>query len=305
MRVLVVDSIDSHEEMDRRLRGAGYEQIAFATSPTHAVRMLGDGASFDLVLLGLEPNEELDACRRMRRALHDVPLVAIGKRPSEALIDVVLDAGAEDYVGHPVSWTELLARMRLALKRKSSEDVLTGLGRRSDFDAALRYEWRSAARARTATPLAVILADIDQLDVYNMRHGYDHGDRCLQDVAKMLSDAVRHDGDLVVRWDADAFAMLIPEGSLDAALSVAEHARAEIAKHGRVTASFGVSASVPRANVDPSSVVQRAEDALQHVKETGGNRALVVEGEPSSRIRFTTDPHGMIEAEVSRRARRR
>ncbi|HET7371855.1 MAG TPA: diguanylate cyclase, partial [Gemmatimonadaceae bacterium] len=93
------------------------------------------------------------------------------------------------------------------------------------------------------------------------------------------ADAVRRDSDLVARHEDDAFAMLIPDASVEAALSIAERARATIAERGNrpVTVSFGVAADIPRSGVDPLSVVATAEDALRHVKNLGGNRSYTSE----------------------------
>jgi diguanylate cyclase (GGDEF)-like protein len=290
VHVLVIDPAVARrseaEAFDHHLQAAGY-RVAFASSHEEGVSRLNDGTHhFDLVLLGIEPSADIDVevCRRVRRSTQ-VPLLVIGTPDADAFIHDVFEAGAEDYVARPVRWTELLARMRLALKRQCNDDGLTGLCKRTDFDAALRYEWRSAIQARNATPLAVILADVDQLDVYNMRQGYDHGDRSLQDIARVLADAVRRDSDLVAHHDDDAFAVLVPDASAEAAFAIAERVRTIIAdRHPRsVTVSFGVAADVPRSGVDALSVVASAKDALQRAKRAGGNRAYSAGDPPSGR----------------------
>lgn len=61
----------------------------------------------------------LEVLRRIRRSL-DVPVIMLTAR--DAVTDKVsgLDMGADDYITKPFAIEELLARIRVALKRKSS-----------------------------------------------------------------------------------------------------------------------------------------------------------------------------------------
>jgi two-component system response regulator QseB len=74
---------------------------------------------FDLVLLdlGLPDGEGLDWLRQVRREGHAMPVLIMSAR--DALPDRVagLDEGADDYMVKPFEPEELLARMRVALRR--------------------------------------------------------------------------------------------------------------------------------------------------------------------------------------------
>ena len=75
---------------------------------------------FDLILLDLllPKLNGLEVLRRVRRE-SDVPVIVLTAR--DAVMDKVagLDAGADDYVTKPFAIEELLARIRVALKRKA------------------------------------------------------------------------------------------------------------------------------------------------------------------------------------------
>lgn len=73
----------------------------------------------DLMLPGLNG---LEICRRIRK-LRDVPIIMITAK--DEIIDKVsgLDAGLDDYLTKPFAIEELLARMRVALKRVRPEAV--------------------------------------------------------------------------------------------------------------------------------------------------------------------------------------
>ncbi|MBR3035033.1 MAG: response regulator transcription factor [Firmicutes bacterium] len=91
---------------------------------------LAESGIYDLVLLDimLPGLNGLEVLRRLRRT-SDVPVIVLTAR--DAVMDKVsgLDMGADDYVTKPFAIEELLARIRLALRRrgsrKAAEDVLT------------------------------------------------------------------------------------------------------------------------------------------------------------------------------------
>jgi DNA-binding response OmpR family regulator len=72
----------------------------------------------DLVLLdiGLPDQSGLDLARTLQRELH-VPIIFLSARGQETDIVVGLEVGAEDYITKPFGMRELLARMRVVLRR--------------------------------------------------------------------------------------------------------------------------------------------------------------------------------------------
>ena len=91
---------------------------------------LAESGVYDLVLLDimLPALNGLEVLRRLRRT-SDVPVIVLTAR--DAVMDKVsgLDMGADDYVTKPFAIEELLARIRLALRRrgtaKAAEETLT------------------------------------------------------------------------------------------------------------------------------------------------------------------------------------
>ena len=90
---------------------------------------MAESGAYDLVLLDIMLPElnGLEVLRRLRRS-SDVPVIVLTAR--DAVMDKVsgLDMGADDYVTKPFAIEELLARIRLALRRggasKTKEDLL-------------------------------------------------------------------------------------------------------------------------------------------------------------------------------------
>jgi two-component system KDP operon response regulator KdpE len=65
----------------------------------------------------------LEACSKIRLSFEG-PIIMVTVRNSEQDKIIALDAGAEDYVVKPFAMGELLARIRGALRRSSSEEPL-------------------------------------------------------------------------------------------------------------------------------------------------------------------------------------
>jgi two-component system KDP operon response regulator KdpE len=124
-RVLVVDD----EPQIRRalrlvLRANGYEVSEVGT---------GEGAldalviqPFDLMILDLMlPDlDGVEVCRRLREWSR-LPVVVLSAHGEEEVKVRALDEGADDYVSKPFSAPELLARMRSAMRRASSDAAAT------------------------------------------------------------------------------------------------------------------------------------------------------------------------------------
>lgn len=94
----------------------------------HAVETAGDGRSAlqafndeppDLVVLdlGLPDLDGVEVLRRIRQ-VSDVPVIVLSARTDSTDKVEALDEGANDYVTKPFSMEELLARIRVALRRE-------------------------------------------------------------------------------------------------------------------------------------------------------------------------------------------
>jgi two-component system KDP operon response regulator KdpE len=79
----------------------------------------------DLILLdvNMPGMTGLEACRKIRMS-YGIPIIMTTVRSSEQDKICALDSGADDYVVKPFAIGELLARIRAALRRSSSEEPL-------------------------------------------------------------------------------------------------------------------------------------------------------------------------------------
>jgi diguanylate cyclase (GGDEF)-like protein len=162
------------------------------------------------------------------------------------------------------------------LASQAATDALTGLANRRSFDEELALEWRRAERVET--PLALILADIDDFKRINDTYGHQVGDQVLAKVGELLSERLRQI-DFAARYGGEEFAVLAPETDLEGARTLAQRLRKDLAKLRielpdggdlGVTASFGVAAKGELRRAE--ELIASADHALYEAKRRGKNR---------------------------------
>lgn len=91
---------------------------AVATSAGDAVSAAAELAPQVILLdLGLPDADGIEVVRRVRTWSDDLPIIVVSARADDADKIGALDAGADDYLVKPFSVGELLARVRVALRR--------------------------------------------------------------------------------------------------------------------------------------------------------------------------------------------
>ncbi len=326
MRILIVDDEpDIRQLLATILKTAGFTELLAAASAQDAFTQLGidDPAGgvtgIDLILMDVTMRGEdgIQACRRIKgmERLQDIPIIMVTGRTEREDLKVAFDAGAIDYITKPPNPMELLARVRSALhlkhemdRRKAREqellvvtkqleeanqrlhflstvDGLTRVANRRLFDEVLALEWRRALR--DATPLSLMMIDIDCFKAYNDTYGHQRGDSCLEKVAGALTDALNRAGDVVARYGGEEFAIVLPETELAGAATIAEMLRTRVEALGiphaaswvgeRITCSVGVAATIPSHDSSPAALIAAADQALYQAKREGRNRVIIEE----------------------------
>ena len=153
-RVLVVDDDAAIRSTLARSLGAEGYAVDVAADGRDALKVARDRTPdlvvLDLMLPGLTG---LDVCRRLRAAEQHLPIVLLTAR--DAVADRVkgLEAGADDYLVKPFAFEELLARVRVCLRRREAMARTGHALRFADLrlDPASREEVRGERRF-TLTP---------------------------------------------------------------------------------------------------------------------------------------------------------
>ena len=165
-RILLVDDEPSIQRaVGPLLRSRGYD-VEIAGTGAAALRVVADRAPDLIVLdLGLPDVEGTEVCRRIRETLK-VPIIVLSARGAEADKVNALDLGADDYVTKPFGPEELLARVRVALRRVMSEEATeSGLLRAGDL--TIDYDRRRVLRGKSEIRLTPKELDLLTLLVRN------------------------------------------------------------------------------------------------------------------------------------------
>jgi two-component system KDP operon response regulator KdpE len=142
--LLVDDEVSIQRALTPLLRSRGYE-VEVAGSGASALKAFGLRPPDLMVLdLGLPDLEGIEVCRRVR-ASSQLPILVLSARNGDADKVSALDLGADDYVTKPFSPDELLARIRVALRRQFSEEQAE-TGRSDVGDLTIDYDRRRVVR---------------------------------------------------------------------------------------------------------------------------------------------------------------
>jgi DNA-binding response OmpR family regulator len=118
--ILVVEDDDAIAGgLVRVLEGQGYSVRRLGRG-TGAVSAADPSVGLVVLDLGLPDVDGLDVCRRLRARRPDVAILILTARDLELDIVAGLDAGADDYLVKPFRLSELLARIRSHLRRRST-----------------------------------------------------------------------------------------------------------------------------------------------------------------------------------------
>ena len=142
--LLVDDEVSIQRAVAPLLRSRGYE-VDVAGSGSDALKAVNVRTPDLMVLdLGLPDLEGSAVCRHVRDT-SALPIIILSARGSDADKVAALDLGADDYVTKPFSPEELLARIRVALRRAFTEDEPES-GRAQLGDLAIDYDRRRVIR---------------------------------------------------------------------------------------------------------------------------------------------------------------
>lgn len=185
---------------------------------------------------------------------------------------------------------EYIESLNKDLQQMVLMDSLTNLANRRHFDQHLEIEWRRMSREQK--PIALILCDVDFFKLYNDTYGHVAGDKCLQQVATIITENVKRPGDLAARYGGEEFAIILPNTGISGARQLAEKIRQEVFTKNmeevsslisyspgsiqRVSLSVGVITVVPHQNISIEWLISQADKALYKAKQAGRNHVAAI-----------------------------
>ncbi|TSI02522.1 diguanylate cyclase [Lysinibacillus sp. BW-2-10] len=175
-------------------------------------------------------------------------------------------------------------KLKEAYKEKeslSNRDGLTGIANRRYFDEYLVQEFEKARK--TASPLSLIIIDIDYFKQYNDCYGHLKGDECLKQVANVFEKTIDQSKGVAARFGGEEFVILLPKIDTLGASVIANqiqgaienlrisHIGSEISEY--LTVSLGLSTfNMESTSLTPEDLISEADQALYLAKQSSRNR---------------------------------
>ena len=293
MKVLVATNArTSEKELRLILEAEGHECLMVDKSDQTIDTIYHDTPEMVMLDVALARPSAIEILAKLKSApsTWDIPVILIASSKSAAKIAKCYELGMYDYISKPFFKEEIVARIRnigyVCEKMKELEkllvrDYLTGLYNRKFFME--RFVEEHAWAARYQEPLSFIILDIDHFKKINDTYGHSCGDEVLRQLAKTLTSALRAH-DIVARYGGEEFVILLSNTSADDSLTVAEKIRVTIQECDfycqentvklPVTVSVGVTSTDSEFDLQPDSLIIRADQALYEAKAAGRNKVM-------------------------------
>jgi two-component system, cell cycle response regulator len=125
--------------------------------------------------------------------------------------------------------------------------------------------------------LSILLFDIDHFKRVNDVHGHLAGDFVLKELARVVQARIRY-GEVLARYGGEEFAILLPETSIEGAVTLGETLRQKVQVHPFVFqadciwVTISVGAALLRETDQATALIKRAGERLHQAKDGGRNR---------------------------------
>lgn len=212
-RILVADDEpDLLTIMKETLEREGFA-VECAQDGGEALQMIQSNPPDIAVLdLRMPRMDGFEVCRRLREdpLYEHLPCIILSASATRDSKVEGLNLGADDFINKPVDIVELLARVRMILKRTRQGLDANPLTRLPGNVSIETHVEDALAEGR---PLAVLYVDLNQFKAFNDAYGYDSGDRVIKATGLMLLRVARErQGRFLGHIGGDDFiVMTVPE----------------------------------------------------------------------------------------------
>ena len=168
------------------------------------------------------------------------------------------------------------------LQKQASQDGLTGIANRRQFDHHLHNELKRCARNQQ--PLGLMMLDIDRFKQYNDHYGHQAGDEALKQVARLLQQQVKRQGELAARYGGEEFAIILPGSDNAACHQLARNIQQQLSQLGiahpgsdiqpLLTVSIGYCSVLADKSSSSDNLIQQADAALYQAKKGGRDKIV-------------------------------
>ena len=182
------------------------------------------------------------------------------------------------FIGSCMDVTEKIEGKKLT--EMAHNDKLTGLYNRNYLEYLLDSEFHKARQEKT--DLIILMMDVDHFKFFNDNFGHGFGDKILYSVAQKISENIR-ETDIAGRYGGDEFLAILPRTTVGGAQIIANRILDSVNKLmiddnlTEIDLSIGIVKKSNEKGV--CEIIEKADKAMYHAKQTGGNRFSLDEGD--------------------------
>ena len=218
LRILLVDDDpDILDVLEIALSEENYE-ILKAGDGEEALRII-KSKPLNLVLVdyAMPKMNGRQVCIEVKKdvLLRYLPIIMVtGKGDIEDKVGGI-EAGADDYIVKPFEPKELLARIKMVLRR-SEMDLEANPLTRLPGNVSIINEFSRKIESKSL--FAVCYADLDKFKAYNDKYGFEHGDEVIRETARILIQATQqagNPGDFIGHIGGDDFVVITDPQAAD------------------------------------------------------------------------------------------
>jgi len=299
--LLADDEPDLLALMKETLERQGFE-VATAMDGQEALASIRqDPPDIAVIDLIMPRCDGFTVCRELRKdpLFAHLPIIILSASGSRDSKVEGLELGVDDFIAKSVDIRELLARIRMILKRTRQGLDANPLTR---LPGNLSIESRIADGLDQGQPLAVLYLDVDHFKSYNDAYGYEAGDQVIRALARILVKVTRQfpgPPDFVGHIGGDDFIVVTEPARMEALARrvIAEFDAAvpgfykeEDRKRGKIVStdrqgniqefpllsvSIGICHNVRKRLESLAQVSQLGAELKRHAKEQPGSKYLV------------------------------
>lgn len=155
-RILVIEDDESISLGLRiNLEAEGYEVIVASDGEAGLAAAREDGVSLLILDVMLPKENGFEVLRKLRHEGQTTPVILLSARGAELDKVMGLELGAEDYITKPFSLAELLARVKVQLRRQKAQPRIVKAG-----ELRIEIERREVTRGGEVVPLTATELDV-------------------------------------------------------------------------------------------------------------------------------------------------
>lgn len=296
-KILLVENFAPAAQRISGILAVDKDVVEVAVNSADAMQRATKG-QYDLVITGLQVGEEdgLRLCSNLRshEETRQVPILLIVDEFEMPRLVKGLDIGVSDYLMKPIDANEMLARVRIQVRRRRYQDRLRANYERS-LSMALTdvltgvYNRRYAMRhmeglmkrvGDTGKALSVLICDLDRFKAVNDTYGHAAGDAVLKQFAQCCTQSMRNI-DMVARYGGEEFLILLPDTDGENAVKAAERLCKKVAATpmdipeapgGKLNVTVSIGVACTSETMPGEELIKLADAALYRAKEGGRNK---------------------------------